>query len=173
MTTFWIFMKSFIKKLENYSDMKENFFNKVFYYKELQKYFNKDEYKRFWSLSPLTNHYYNPFNALFSYELDLIDYDFDYPVVLFRDGRIDLLEYFYKNPKPVSKAISKKVTFLIHDNLRDIVPKAWQKHVHFYSYSYTGKRKFDEFIIVGIFNNVCFSNDALKSSTLSPMVLPL
>ena len=116
--------------------------------------------KRILSLSPFSHSYYSPFNPIFSFELSISKKVRSYPIVLFRDGRQDLANFFSNNPRPMMQL--KNSFFFFHASLADLVPKRWMERAYVFELRYKKSKKKKKLLLVGIFNTSHFDDHYLK-----------
>jgi hypothetical protein len=82
-----------------------------------------------WRMHPYTHEYYFEASPMYSFQLNSIDKMQKFPILMFRDGLITLLEFFLKNPKPPERFITK---ILVNKKFESFVPKYWKDSVATY-----------------------------------------
>lgn len=100
------------------------------------EFYNNIKLNRIWALAPYSDNYYSILNPLFSkIYLELTKKGHHYPVVLLRDGALDLFEFVVNNPDPLK--FDQK--FIIHQSLSFILPEIWLKNVILFDYFHQPK----------------------------------
>ena len=116
------------------SSPESNIFNYIGVSNIPSEFYNNKELNDVWSLTPYSDNYYSILNPLFSkIFVELNKKGHQYPVVLLRDGALDLYEFVCTHPDPL--VFDQK--FIINQNLSFILPEQWLKNVILFDYYHT------------------------------------
>lgn len=128
-------------------------------------YYSHKKLERIWALAPYSDNYFSVLNPLFSkVYLELVKKGHHFPVVLLRDGVIDLLEFVTKNPDP----LVFEQRFMIHQKLSYVLPRAWLDQVMLFDFYHKPQNSFriktlrKRLIISTIVNNFFISYDQIR-----------
>ncbi len=103
------------------------------------EYYNNKKLAKIWAMAPYSDNYYSILNPLFSkVYLELIEKGQQYPLVLLRDGALDLIEFVSQYSDP--SVFDQK--FIIHQSLSYALPELWLKNVMLFDYFYRPKHLF-------------------------------
>lgn len=97
------------------------------------KVYGEDSLRRMWSMSPASQIYYSILNPVFTALLpDLKLKNLQYPVVMFRDGIIDFIQYMIDNPHPIPKTLG----YILDERLEPFLSESWYEAGFFYRLYY-------------------------------------
>ncbi len=130
-------------------------------------FYDKKEYRRFWSLAPYSDNYYSILNPMYSkISLEMSNSDEEYPIVLLRDGAFDLFEFIQKNPDPGKFT----QTMIVHHSLAKLLNPLWLENVIFYetlffnNENYRLKKNKSKLLISTIINDAFFTHDQMSQA---------
>ena len=84
-----------------------------------------------WSIYPITNPYYSPFNAINLFEVEELDFISNFPFVLIRDGLFSFMHFFLKHKEPPRDLRTK---FIVHESFAPTIPFSWKKNIWYFNY---------------------------------------
>lgn len=134
------------------------------------EYYNNKKLAEIWAMAPYSDNYFSVLNPLFSkVYLELIEKGQQYPLVLLRDGALDLFDFICQYPDP--SVFDQK--FIIHHKLSSVLPEAWLKNVMLFDYFHRPKKIFRlelprrRLIVSTIVNNAYIESSQAKDFFIS------
>ncbi len=130
-------------------------------------YYGEEELRSIWSLAPYSDIYYSVLNPIFSkIFLQMGPKNEEYPLVLLRDGALDLFDFFKKYPDP--KVFDQQ--FILHHSLSKILNRKWRENAIFYELfsidesRYCIEKKRSKLLVSTLINDAFFTREQIISS---------